>query len=173
MKSVDSIINNSNKVDDDRVDYIKKIKLETNFYNVFRNTVRILLIDYENIKIKEKIETEIKKQYITYSQKLANINKLLTKYLVKDKIQFIGGPDYYKLIQEVSTCIVKDKDSCKNTPNLCALTDGDKCKLILPENNLLTGKPNEAMYFNKMSDELIRYNRIKSFMLQPEMYLSF
>ena len=59
------------------VDGIKKIKLETNFYNVFRNTVRILLIDYENIKIKDKIETEIKKQYITYTQKLTNINKLL------------------------------------------------------------------------------------------------
>ena len=173
MESVDSIITISNKVDEERVDYIKKIKLETNFYNVFRNTVRILLIDYENIKIKEKIETEIKKQYITYNQKLKNINELLMKKLVKDKIQFIGDSNYYKLIQEVSTCIVKDRDSCKNTPNLCALTDGDKCKLILPEKNLLTNKPNEAMYYNKMADELIRYNRIKSFMLQPEMYLSF
>ena len=172
MESVDSIITISNKVDEERVDYIKKIKLETNFYNVFRNTVRILLIDYENIKIKEKIEIEIKKQYITYTQKLININKLLIN-LVKDKIQFIGDSNYYKLIQEVSTCIVKDKDSCKNTPNLCALTDGDKCKLILPEKNLLTNKLNEAMYYNKMADELIRYNRIKSFMLQPEMYLSF
>ena len=173
MESVDSIITISNKVDEERVDYIKKIKLETNFYNVFRNTVRILLIDYENIKIKEKIETEIKKQYITYTQKLANINELLIKRLVKDKIQFIGDSNYYKLIQEVSTCIVKNADTCKNTPNLCALTDGDKCKLILPEKNLLTNKPNEAMYYNKMADELIRYNRIKSFMLQPEMYLSF
>jgi hypothetical protein len=172
MESVDSVITISNKVDEERVDYIKKIKLETNFYNVFRNTVRILLIDYENIKIKDKIETEIKKQYITYNQKLTNINKLLIK-LVNDKIQFIGDSNYYKLIQEVSTCIVKDKDSCKNTPNLCALTEGDKCKLILPEKNLLTNKPNEAMYYNKMADELIRYNRIKSFMLQPEMYLSF
>ena len=172
MESADSIITISNKVDEERVDYIKKIKLETNFYNVFRNTVRILLIDYENIKIKEKIETEIKKQYITYTQKLANINKLLIN-LVKDKIQFIGDSNYYKLIQEVSTCIVKNSDSCKNTPNLCALTEDDKCKLILPEKNLLTNKPNEAMYYNKMADELIRYNRIKSFMLQPEMYLSF
>ena len=174
MKSIDSIITSSNKVDDKRVEYITKIKLETNFYNIFRNTIRILLIDYENIKIKEKIESEIKKQYITYNQKLAKINELLMKHLVKDKIQFIDGvSDLYKLMQEVSTCIVKDKDACKNAPNLCALTDGDKCRLILPEKNLLTGKPNEAMYFNKMADELIRYNRIKSFMLQPEMYLSF
>ena len=172
LQSVDSVITMSNKVDEERVDYIKKIKLETNFYNVFRNTVRILLIDYENIKIKEKIEAEIKKQYITYTQKLENINKLLIS-LVKDKIQFIGDTNYYKLIQEVSTCIVKNKDNCTNTPNLCALTEGDKCKLILPEKNLLTNKPNETMYYNKMADELIRYNRIKTFMLQPEMYLSF
>ena len=173
LESIDNVITSSNKVDDERVDYIKKIKLETNFYNVFRNTIRILLIDYENAKIKDLIESEIKQNYIVYSQKLANINKYLIK-LVKDKIQFIGDANYYKLIQEVSTCIVKDKKSCSNTLNLCALTDNDnKCKLILPEKNLLTQKPNEPMYYGKMADELIRYNRIKSFMLQPEMYLSF
>jgi len=173
FESADNVITSSNKVDEERVDYIKKIKLETNFYNVFRNTVRILLIDYENIKIKDKIESEIKKNYILYSQKLSNINKLLIN-LVQDKIQFIGDSNYYKLIQEVSTCIVKDAKSCSNTPNLCALTDNNnKCKLILPEKNLLTNKLNEPIYYGKMADELIRYNRIKSFMLQPEMYLSF
>jgi hypothetical protein len=38
---------------------------------------------------------------------------------------------------------------------------------------LLTGKLNEQIYFGRMSDELIRYNRIKSFILQPQTYLSF
>ena len=30
-------------IDEDRIKYVKKIKLESNFYNVFRNTIRILL----------------------------------------------------------------------------------------------------------------------------------
>ena len=159
-------------VDKERVDYIKKIRLETNFYNVFRNTIRILINDYENAKIRIEIEKEMLKEYIIYSEKLKNIDKLLRE-LVKDKIQFIGDKNYYKLINEVSTCIVKDKDSCSSTPNLCAVTENGKCNLILPEKNLITNKINEPIYYGRMSDELIRYNRIKSFMLQPKTYLSF
>jgi hypothetical protein len=73
----------------------------------------------------------------------------------------------------VSTCVVKNKESCSSTPNLCAVTENGKCNLILPEKNLITGKINETIYYGRMADELIRYNRIKSFMFQPQMYLSF
>jgi hypothetical protein len=161
-----------NDVDKVRVDYIKKIRLETNFYNVFRNTIRILLNDYENVKIREKIENEMTREYIIYSEKLKNITKLLHD-LIKNKIQFTGDENYYKLINEVSTCIVKNNDSCKETPNLCAVTENGSCNLILPEKNLITKKENETIYYGRMADELIRYNRIKSFMLQPQTYLSF
>jgi len=172
MIQSDSQIITQNTVDVEREDYIKKIKLETSFYNVFRNTIRILLNNYENIKIREKIESEMLKDYIIYSDKLENIDKLLRE-LVGEKIQFIGDENYYKLINEVSTCIVKDTDKCRNTPNLCVVTENGKCNLILPEKNLITRKDNEPIYFGRMSDELIRYNRIKSFMLQPQTYLSF
>ena len=161
-----------NSVDEVRVDYIKKIRLETNFYNVFRNTIRILLNDYENVKIREKIENEMTKEYIIYSEKLKNITKFLHD-LIKNKIQFTGDENYYKLINEVSTCIVKTDESCKETPNLCAVTENGSCNLILPEKNLITKKENEPIYYGRMADELIRYNRIKSFMLQPQTYLSF
>ena len=160
-----------NSVDEVRVDYIKKIRLETNFYNVFRNTIRILLNDYENVKIREKIENEMTKEYIIYSEKLKNITILLDD-LIKNKIQFTGDENYYKLINEVSTCIVKNDESCKDTPNLC-VTENGSCNLILPEKNLITKKENEPIYYGRMADELIRYNRIKSFMLQPQNYLSF
>ena len=161
-----------NDIDHERVDYIKKIKLETSFYNVFRNTIRILINNYENFKIREKIENEMLKEYIIYSEKLKKIDSLLRE-LVKDKIQFIGDENYYKLINEVSSCIVKDKESCTDTPNLCAVTENGKCNLILPRKNLITKKVNEPIYYGRMADELIRYNRIKSFMLQPQTYLSF
>ena len=158
-------------VDIERVDYIKKIRLESSFYNVFRNTIRILLNDYENVKIRENIEKEITKEYIIYSEKLKNIDGLLRE-LVKNKMQFIGDKNYYKLINEVSTCIIKDSKSCQATPDLCAITDGN-CNLILPEKNLITNNDNESIYYGRMSDELIRYTRIKSFMFQPKTYLSF
>ena len=73
MIPIDVPVSIETNVDQERVDYIKKIKLETNFYNVFRNTIRILLNDYGNIKIREKIEDEMLKEYIIYSNKLNNI----------------------------------------------------------------------------------------------------
>jgi hypothetical protein len=172
MIQSDSKIITEDTVDTEREDYIKKIKLETSFYNVFRNTIRILLNNYENIKIRAKIETEILKEYIIYLDKLNNIDKLL-RQLVNKKIQFVGDKNYYKLINEVSTCIVKDKDKCKDTSNLCIVSENGDCNLILPERNLITEKKNEPIYFGRMADELIRYNRIKSFMFQPQTYLSF
>jgi ribosomal protein L37AE/L43A len=131
-----------------------------------------LLNDYSNIKIREQIENEILKDYMIYSQKLAKITKLL-RDLAKNKIQFIGDDNYYKLIDEFTTCIVKNKDACIKSPNLCMFTDTNTCNLILPTKNLITGKLNEENYFGKMSDELIRYSRIKSFILQPQSFLLF
>jgi hypothetical protein len=172
MVSIDIPITTQDDVDEERVDYIKRIKLETNFYNVFRNTIRILLNNYENVKIREKIEEETKKEFIIYSEKLENVDRML-KDLVKDRIQFIGDDNYYKLIKEVSTCLVKDKKQCSESPNLCVVTDNDGCNLILPTKNLMTGKENEPIYYKKMADELIRYSRINSFIFQPQSYLSF
>ena len=172
MESIDIPIATIDDIDKERVDYIKKIKLETGFYNVFRNTIRILLNDYENVKIREQVESEMFKEYLIYSEKLINIDKLL-RLLVKDKIQFIGDENYYKVINDISTCIVKDKVQCDSTPNLCTISENGKCNLILPKKNLISGKTNEIIYYGRISDELIRYNRIKSFMLQPQTYLLF
>jgi hypothetical protein len=172
MIQSDVIITTSKKVDDERVDYIKRIKLETNFYNVFRNTIKILLNDYQHTKLREQIEVELSKDYIIYHQKLQKINKLLRE-LVKDSVRFIGDDNYYKLISEVSTCLVKDDATCKNATNLCAVSENGKCRLILPKNNLITNKQNEEIYYGKIADEIIRFSRIKSFMFKPQTYLSF
>jgi len=168
----DIYISTNQEPDKERVEYIEKIRLETNFYNIFRNTIRILLNDYENAKIKDNLEAELLKEYIIYSQKMKIVIGLL-KGLVQNKIQFIGDKNYYKLIQNVSTCIVKNNSQCKDTPNLCTVSDNGACNLILPEKNLMTGKNNVDIYYDKMADELLRYNRIKSFIFKPQSYLTF
>jgi hypothetical protein len=53
------------------------------------------------------------------------------------------------------------------------VTENGICSLILPEKNLITENSNETIYYGRMADELIRYNRIRSFMLEPQTYLSF
>ena len=168
----DVMIETSQEVDKERVDYINKIKLETSFYNVFRNTIRILINDYSNVKIRTELESEISNQYLTYYEKLKNVEELLRE-LVKDKMQFTGDKNYYKLIKEVFTCFLKEKADYLKQDNLCAITEDGNSILILPEKNLLTDKINEPIYYKKMADELTRYSRINSFMFQPQSYLSF
>jgi len=195
---IDLPVLTNNDIDEERVEAIKKIKMETGFYNVFRNTIRILLNDYEHIKIREAIEKMLTKEYIIYSEKLQNINDLLLILvdgnngkkgeklrMIEENddededenkdgiIKFTGDENYYKLINQISTCIVKNEDECNETPNLCTFTKDGRCNLILPKKNLITKKRNKPIYFKRMADELIRYSRINSFMLQPQTYLSF
>ena len=169
--TADSVITTSNKVDAERVEYIKRIKLETQFYNVFRNTIRILLNDYENLKMREKIEAELAKKYMVYSHKMTIVHRFI-KELVGAKVQFSGDANFYKLIDvdSVSVCV---NSKCNSSSKMCELVENNECSLILPEKNLLTQKNNEEIYYTKFADELIRYNRIKSFIFQPQAYLSF
>ena len=170
--SVESYISSTDAIDTEREAYIKKIKLETNFYNVFRNTIRILLNDYENITLRETIEKELNASYVLYSTKLHKIIDYL-KELVKDTIVFSDNYDY-NLINSVSTCVTLPSDKCNSKNPVCSFTKGKKCQLIIPKSNLLNDKNNnEIIYFGKMADELIRYSRIKTFIFQPQTYLSF
>ena len=170
--SAESYISSTDSVDTEREAYIKKIKLETNFYNVFRNTIRILLNDYENISTREIIEKELNASYAIYSTKLHKVIEYL-KDLVKDTIVFSDNYDY-NLINSVSTCITLPSDKCNSKNPVCSFTQGKKCQLIIPKINLLNDKnSNEIIYFGKMADELIRYSRIKTFIFQPQTYLSF
>jgi hypothetical protein len=170
-ESVDYYTSSVDGIDSERASYIRKIKLETNFYNVFRNTIRILLNDYENIKMREMIEKKLEEPYVLYSKKLQDVISNL-KELTKDIISFSSSYNN-NLIDAVSTCITLPKNKCETKRPVCAFTKGNKCQLILPKQNLLNNSDNEIIYFGKMADELIRYSRIKTFIFQPQTYLSF
>ena len=188
IQSSDSIITISQDEDVARVEYIQKIKAENKFYNAFRTTIRVLLNDHKYIKLRKEIEAELSKEYVIYMQKLENIKRLLRE-LTKNKVSFTGNHTYYKLVDQLSSCIMKSSGQCaqkekrsestsqeseNENENVCVVEKNGICKLILPEYNLVDSKKqNETMYYDKISDELIRYNRIKSYMFQPQVYLSF
>ena len=44
---------------------------------------------------------------------------------------------------------------------------------MIPKTNLINQIDNEAMYFGRMSDEIVRYSRIRSFIFEPRVFLSF
>jgi hypothetical protein len=165
----------NNKVDEDRVNFMKRIQLETNYYNVFRNTIRILFNDYSNSDKRKVIQEECNKRFILYKSQLDKVVDLL-RNLVNDTIIFISNKDGYdyKVIDELNmnTCISNKLDKCTTNSMICKIID-NKCVLILPKDNLVTGTDNEVYYYTRMADELIRYNRIKSFIFRPQSYLSF
>ena len=165
----------NNKVDLERVDYIKRIELETIFYNVFRNTIRILLNDYTNSEKRKVIQDLCDQKIVMYNSQLEEVKKLL-RNLCEGSIIFATKEQGFNYLdmKDITACISlsSDKTKCNDKKPVCMFTK-DKCSIILPKNNLLSNKDNEDFYFGKMADELIRYNRIKSFIFKPQSYLSF
>ncbi len=176
----DSEINTHLKVDPQRERYVKYIYLENNFYNVFRNIVRILINKYENNKIKDNLLAIIKQNdsEMPYPMKLANIQgeikNLISKYVTFDSMHYTDA--VLESIGEVTTsCLTslnKNPNKCSETKYCVKETDDEgRCKMVIPKQNLLNPMHNnEVMYIARLADELIRYNRIRVFMFDRKIF---
>ena len=164
---IDTTISTNNKVDTERVNYIKKMQLETKFYNVFRNTARYLLNKYENRDIRLEIDEKNKSSQV-YLKKLKSIETKLRE-VMKDYISFYRYDENDLLnINTITNCY----NNCKKKV-YCHVNEDSNCLLRIPETNLINDKSNDTIYYGKLADELIRYSRIKTFMLNPKAVLSF
>ena len=176
------------KRDEERVNDVEKIRLETNFYNAFRNIIRIHLNQFEMMETRNSIEIlfhkqkhseekrfNIDEQYNFYIKKLEEMKKLL-QMLGQRSIQFVEmSPSVLKNIyEEKSTlsCVTKRGASCKKYA-YCFSVDAEECGLYIPKRNLVDGSDNENNYYVRLADELLRYRRIRAFMLYPNKYLTF
>ena len=168
----DGIILNNSKKDDDRTQYIKKIKLEKMFYDSFRNIIKILINKYENHSIRNEIKNIIEKENdLLYYDKLEKIIKLLNE-LCKDNVEFVEhdiniADDIINKIEQQTLCF----DNCDKP--YCLEKEGDSCKFIIPIKNLITQKDNSIIYYAKIADELTRHNRLRMYILDQYSYLSF
>jgi hypothetical protein len=172
------------KEDPQREKYVKYLYLENNFYNVFRNTVRILLNKYENNYIKNEIQELIKSKENDdlYLDKLTILQEKIST-LIKEYILF--DDDYYNeeilmQLSDITTSCLTELNSCnsnsKNKKKFCLkeTSDDGNCRLVIPKKNLIQNNyDNEIMYIAKLSDELIRYNRIRGYMFDRKIFLSF
>ena len=160
-------------IDKAREKYVRNIRLETNFYNVFRNTARIVMNKPENKSTKQEIEKVLNSPFMIYSNKLSKIVELM-KMLMKKYVSFIKyNKDTLRIIGEISGCISSDDKTC-SSKNYCMKESDGLCKLLIPENNLMYHEINNSiLYFGKLTDEMIRYERVKLFMFEPAKYLTF
>jgi hypothetical protein len=149
---VNKVTQTSKKIDKTREEYVKKIKLETELYNAFRNKLRTLLNNFKNKNIRDEIEGISNSAQMVYYLQLERLIRLI-KNLMSEDVEFV--PITNNSITRIEANLKK----------------GDV--ILIPKKNLLSELDNEEIYYSKISDELIRYVRIKQFMFAPNMFLSF
>ena len=153
-----------NKVDNKRIETVRNIHLETQFYYAFRNKIRFLLNDYYNYDIKNSIIETIDDNRYLYSVKLEKLIKIL-KHIVRNHVLFQEiDKEVFETIQSNKAFLTFDKEN-----QFCLK---DENKLCLPKTHLVSKVNNENYYYKKMADELLRYKRVRLFMLDSKQYLT-
>jgi hypothetical protein len=150
-----------------RIQTMKHISLETQFYGAFRSTVRMLLNDPLHKESRKKIIELIDAIGLSYVKSLRQVEATI-RDLTERSVQFIEmNDDVLDGFDSISTCT----SNC-DKKRYCLFTKGKECVLLLPKTNLINGLDNERTYFVRMADELLRYKRVRLFMLNPKTYLN-
>jgi hypothetical protein len=166
----DKTVFTTKKEDTMRSKTIRKITLETQFYSAFRTTIRILLNDYLNREVRDNIVDLLDNPSYLYRNKLKKI-VILLKYLTRNSILFDNfdkmPEELIYQLTEISSCI----SNC-NSKKYCLAKENGHCLIMIPQKNLVNNRDNSTEYFIRIADELLRYKRIRLFMLNPKRYLN-
>ena len=164
--AADTTITTSQSGDIERQSIISKIDLETRYYTFFRSVIRKLLMDYENRLIRKDILDILDNGELTYKEKLGNMIDALHK-LVDGRIVF-ANMDEATLKNIERQCM-----NMSGKGEMVCFTDDETGVIMIPNKHLLKSDvPNKTIYYGRMADELIRYTRIKLFMLSSSAYLN-
>ena len=167
---LDQMLLENKTIDQDRVNEVARIKMESNFYNVFRNLLRILLKNPINKLNKSFIKETIESPIITYVVKIKKIKEKLHE-IMDSHINFVK----YKLkIKDIVQCFNLNQDKCVQN-SFCSFSPATgNCILQIPKYNKINPDiENSDLYFTQLSDELIRYVRIREYLFYPRSFLSF
>jgi len=149
--------------DKTRKEFTNKMRLESNFYYTFRTTVKKLLHEDRNRTILKKMIGVINSDNI-YDDKIKKIKTLLYN-LSKDLIDFVDyDPSIISNMINVTMC--SSEYQCSTSDN-CSISDG-KCLMMIPDKNLISGKDNAMIYYDRLSDEVVRYIDIREFIINKD-----
>ena len=133
--------------------------------------VRIILGEFKNYKVKKEIQNIIDSKTILDLSKLDKINKLV-KDITKDFITFAEyDSNILNKLTKIENCYNKNDEDCKTKSNYC-FVNNEKCGLLIPQNNLINMKDNNKIYYSRISDELLRYDRMRTFILNSNNFMS-
>ena len=158
---IDKNIQTNLSQDNERTNMVNNIKLETQFYNSFKNTFKKILGMHKHNVYKSSIIKIINNNSMLYLDKIANIYNLL-KTIGENYIIFAKyDKNILDNIKKISSCV--DGDDCNTS--FCMKTN-DICSLIIVKKNLINGENNEELYYSRLSDEFVRYNKFKNFIFE-------
>ena len=166
--NIDTQLMTTTEEDIDRKHIIKKINLETQFYNTFRNTFRILINQSVHTPIRNKLKSLID-TYDVYLTKLDNVGDLLKELMTKYINFNVYSDKLINTIDIVKPCIGMtecDDVFCFND------TKSNTCKLLIPIKNLINDYDNEPVYFKRLADELIRYTHLHKYYFNKNTHIS-
>lgn len=178
----DDVMATVGKRDIVRSEQMQRIRLENQFYSAFRSKIRTLLNDSDNHSIRKSILDIIESQTQLRKPKLVQLETQL-RTLVSSQIIFVDIDfDILKELDAVNDCNpIVDSDSSQENENgtpYCLVKENGEIQLTIPKTNLLSvpsqlnNSDNEQLYFIRMADELLRYNRVRMFMFEPNKYFN-
>ena len=159
---IDNFIQTYNNDNDNDNDYVSNLKLDINFYKAFTDTFKYIFKNIAYYKEKITLNEILNNNHSTYKNKIDNVTSIL-KTIGEKYFMFVKyDKQILKLITDVNIC---NNNVCDS--NYCYKNkDGSDCKLIIPEYNLINDNfKNEIVYYNKFSDELVRNNYSRLFVL--------
>ena len=160
----DKTLNTISTKDSIRTQTIQQISLETQFYKQFRSQLRILLANYKYKTIRDEIINIIQDKQYLYKNKMKLLVNII-QHVMKPHVSFVEfDKDILDKLSNMNGIINKDDIAglCTENPN----------KLCIPTQHLISGTDNEQLYYNRLTDELIRYSRIRLFILEATKYLN-
>ena len=169
---VDKTIAINKNQDTYRIQNVKNIKMESLYYNLFRGTFKKMLHKYENYDIRDSLLNIVEDKSKDNNEKRIEVS-IIVKNLLKDVVSFVKhDKKSLNSIYDMQKCFDKDPQSEECNVSLCA-KGNTKCLLLFPKTNLMNpSKNNESLYYNRLIDEIIRYDRIKKYIFDKKVYLS-
>ena len=181
--AVDADVQSGAGEDSVRVKYVQRIHLETEMYELFRNSMRIMINKIKNIESKKRLEDIIHNTQGgdtdgAYQSKIREIVRICLDMsaqfiqftTMSDAVlkAFIDGHQFKSSSNAFMRCISADS-RIEYGPNTCMRTvpsvGEEPCRIIFPHKNLINGMDNRTFYYGKLADELLRYTRIRRFIM--------
>ena len=145
--------------------------MEDNFYKMFRNIFKIQINKIINYEIKKELLELIESLDYDYMEKMVMIREKIERLLSEDYVEFA---DFKNLnILELETCMGLNRVDCDRKEYCAFSNEKNICGILIPKKNLINNNNNEELYYLKLSDELIRYYKIRKYVFSNRSYLSF